>query len=81
MCSDPSGEPADKVSRSEASGQVNALAPRAHIAEEREQDSFTADCCEVILGGVMVAHQNPMTSRLRWFACSIPRRLSRRRSA
>ena len=37
MCSGSSGEPADKVARCEAAGEVDALAPRADVAEKCEQ--------------------------------------------
>ena len=65
MCSDSIGQPADEVAQCEAASEVDALAPRAHIAEECEQHSFTAVCCVEVVVGAVVAHQNPMTSRRR----------------
>ena len=65
MCSGSIGKPADEVARCEAASEVDALAPRAHIAEECEQYPFTAVCCVAVVAGVVVAHQNPMISRRR----------------
>ena len=65
MCSGSIRKLADEVARCEAASEVDALAPRSHIAEECEQYSFTAVCCVAVVVGVVVAHQNPMTSRRR----------------
>ena len=75
------GELTDQVSRGQAARQVDALSPRAEVAEEGDQHPLAAPRRLLVVTGVVLPHQNPITSRRRCSACSRPRRGSWRSSA